>query len=190
MVDDSHAVGVLGPGGRGSPEACGVLGRIDILTGTLGKALGGASGGYTSGRKEIIDYLRQRSRPYLFSNALMPAIAATSIAMIDRIETADGLRAALRTNARRFRDGLERLGFTVLPGEHPIVPVMLFDAHKAGALAQRLFELGIYVVAFSYPVVASGQARVRVQISAAHTREQVDQAIEAFGLAGRELGVI
>ncbi|MDE3193003.1 MAG: glycine C-acetyltransferase [Chloroflexota bacterium] len=190
MVDDSHAVGFMGAHGRGSPEHAGVMGRIDLLTGTLGKALGGASGGYTSGRKELVDYLRQRSRPYLFSNTLMPAIAATSVAVLDLLESASELRERLVANARRFRDGMTRNGFRLVPGEHPIVPVMLGDAVLATSMADRLLERGIYVIAFSYPVVPKGQARIRVQLSAAHAPEQVDRAVAAFAEAGRELGVI
>ncbi|MDE3111775.1 MAG: glycine C-acetyltransferase [Chloroflexota bacterium] len=190
MVDDSHAVGFMGAHGRGSPEHAGVMGRIDLLTGTLGKALGGASGGYTSGRKELVDYLRQRSRPYLFSNTLMPAIAATSVAVLGLLESASELRERLFANARRFRDGMTTNGFRLVPGEHPIVPVMLGDAVLATSMADRLLERGIYVIAFSYPVVPKGQARIRVQLSAAHAPEQVDRAVAAFAEAGRELGII
>jgi len=190
MVDDSHAVGFMGPSGRGSHEHAGVVGRIDILTGTLGKALGGASGGYTSGRTEIIDYLRQRSRPYLFSNALMPAIAATSVAVLDLLETAGDLRERLFANARRFRAAMTTHGFALGGRDHPIVPVLLGDAVQATAMADRLLERGIYVIAFSYPVVPKGSARIRVQLTAAHTPEQVDRSIEAFAAVGTELGVI
>jgi glycine C-acetyltransferase len=190
MVDDSHAVGFVGAKGRGTPEACGVMGRIDILTGTLGKALGGASGGYTSGRGPIIEWLRQRSRPYLFSNALMPAITATSLAALDLIEENDALRRRLAENAARFRSGMERLGFKLVPGSHPIIPVMLGEAPLAVAMAERLLAEGIYVIAFSYPVVPKGQARIRTQISAAHSPEQIDRAIDAFARAGRALAVI
>ena len=190
MVDDSHAVGFVGAKGRGTPEACGVTGRIDILTGTLGKALGGASGGYTSGHGSIIEWLRQRSRPYLFSNALMPAITATSLAALDLIEENDALRRRLAENAARFRSGMERLGFKLVPGSHPIIPVMLGEAPLAVAMAERLLAEGIYVIAFSYPVVPKGQARIRTQMSAAHSPEQIDRAIEAFARAGRALGVI
>jgi glycine C-acetyltransferase len=190
MVDDSHAVGFVGAKGRGTPEACGVMGRIDILTGTLGKALGGASGGYTSGRGAIIEWLRQRSRPYLFSNALMPAITATSLEALDLIEKNDVLRRRLVENAARFRAGMERLGFKLVAGSHPIIPVMLGEAPLAVAMAERLLAEGIYVIAFSYPVVPKGQARIRTQMSAAHTPEQIDRAIDAFALAGRALGVI
>jgi len=190
MVDDSHAVGFVGAKGRGTPEACGVTGRIDILTGTLGKALGGASGGYTSGHGSIIEWLRQRSRPYLFSNALMPAITATSLAALDLIEENDALRRRLAENAARFRSGMERLGFKLVPGSHPIIPVMLGEAPLAVAMAERLLAEGIYVIAFSYPVVPKGQARIRTQMSAAHSPEQIDRAIDAFARAGRALGVI
>jgi glycine C-acetyltransferase len=190
MVDDSHAVGFVGAKGRGTPEACGATGRIDILTGTLGKALGGASGGYTSGRGPIIEWLRQRSRPYLFSNALMPAITATSLAALDLIEENDALRRRLVENAARFRSGMERLGFKLVPGSHPIIPVMLGEAPLAVAMAERLLAEGIYVIAFSYPVVPKGQARIRTQMSAAHSPEQIDRAIDAFARAGRALGVI
>jgi len=189
MVDDSHAVGVLGTGGRGSPEHAGVIGRIDLLTGTLGKALGGASGGYTSGRRELIDYLRQRSRPYLFSNTLMPAIAATSVAVLDLLGSTNELRERLFGNARRFREGMSEHGFRIGPGDHPIVPVMLGRADVATRMADRLLDRGIYVIAFSYPVVPKDQARIRVQLSAAHTTEQVDRAIAAFADVGRELGL-
>ncbi len=190
MLDDSHAVGFMGATGRGSHEHAGVVGRIDLITGTLGKALGGASGGYTSGRRELIEYLRQRSRPYLFSNTLMPAITATSIAVLDLLEFAADLRERLFANARRFRSGMTEAGFRLLPGEHPIVPVMLGDATVATRLADALLARGIYVIAFSYPVVPNGQARIRVQLSAAHTAEQTDRAVAAFTAAGRELGVI
>ena len=190
FVDDSHAVGFMGNNGKGSHEARGVVGRIDILTGTLGKALGGASGGYTSGRKEIVELLRQRSRPYLFSNTLAPVIAATSVAVLDLLESAGDLRARLFANTARFRRGMAEAGFRLVPGEHPIVPVMLGDAKLASAMADRLLALGIYVIAFSFPVVPRDQARIRVQLSAAHEPEHVDRAIAAFTTVGRELGVI
>ncbi len=190
FVDDSHAVGFMGERGRGSHEARGVLGRIDVLTGTLGKALGGASGGYTSGRKEIVELLRQRSRPYLFSNTLAPVIAATSVAVLDLLESAGELRARLFANAARFRAGMTKAGFRLVPGEHPIVPVMLGDAKLASAMADRLLAEGIYVIAFSFPVVPRDQARIRVQLSAAHEPAHVDRAIAAFTKVGRELGVI
>lgn len=186
MVDDSHAVGFMGERGRGTHEHHGVMGRIDILTGTLGKALGGASGGYTSGRKEIIDLLRQRSRPYLFSNTVAPVIAATSLKVLDMIDTSGAQLEQLRENTRFFRSAMTAAGFDVLPGEHPIVPIMFGNAHKATAMAERLLELGVYVVAFSYPVVPKDQARIRVQMSAAHTREDLVFAVEQFNHALRE----
>ena len=190
FVDDSHAVGFMGENGKGSHEARGVMGRVDILTGTLGKALGGASGGYTSGRKEIIELLRQRSRPYLFSNTLAPMIAATSVAVLDLLESTRDLRERLFANARRFRDGMTKAGFRLVPGEHPIVPVMLGDAKLATDMADRLLVEGIYVIAFSFPVVPKEQARIRVQLSAAHERAHVDRAVEAFTKVGRALGVV
>ncbi len=190
MVDDSHAVGFMGAHGRGTPEHCGVADRVDIVTGTLGKALGGASGGYTSGRKEIIDWLRQRSRPYLFSNSLAPVIAATSITVLDLLEQSAELRTRLHENGAYFRARLAALGFDLVPGEHPIIPVMLGDARLAGEMADRLLDEGVYVVGFSYPVVPKGKARIRTQMSAAHTREQLDRAIAAFAKVGRALGVI
>src|SRR6266851_95949 len=189
MIDDAHAAGFLGKTGRGTHEHCGVMGRIDIITGTLGKALGGASGGYTSGRKEIVDLLRQRSRPYLFSNTLAPVIAATSVAVLDLLESASDLRDRLFANAARFRAGMTKAGFRLVPGEHPIVPVMLGDAKVATALADRLLGEGIYVIAFSFPVVPRDQARIRVQLSAAHEPAHVDRAVAAFAKVGRELGV-
>lgn len=190
MVDDSHAVGFVGAHGRGTPELCGVMGRVDLLTGTLGKALGGASGGYTSGRAPLIAYLRQRSRPYLFSNTLMPAIAAASITALDLIEQSDALRERLTANATLFRQGLDRAGFTLLPGDHPIIPVMLYDAPLASRMADRLLEEGVYVIGFSHPVVPLGKARIRTQVSAAHTEAQLTYAIDAFTRVGRELGVV
>src|ERR671937_670811 len=190
FVDDSHAVGFMGPNGRGSHEATGVMGRVDILTGTLGKALGGASGGYTSGRREIVELLRQRSRPYLFSNTLAPVIAATSIAVLDLLESTKALREKLFANAKRFRNGMTKAGFRLVPGEHPIVPVMLGDAKVASEMADRLLGEGIYVIAFSFPVVPRDQARIRVQLSAAHEPAQVDRAVAAFTKVGRELGVV
>jgi glycine C-acetyltransferase len=190
MVDDSHAVGFTGEKGRGTPEACGVMDKVDILTGTLGKALGGASGGYTSGRGEIIAWLRQRSRPYLFSNTLAPPIAAASIKVIDMLEKSGDLRKKLRDNAAYFRSALEKLGFTLVPGSHPIIPVMLGDARLASTMADKLLEEGIYVIGFSFPVVPRDKARIRTQISAAHEREHLDRAIAAFAKVGRELGVI
>ena len=190
MVDDSHAVGFMGPKGRGTPEHWGLAERVDILTGTLGKALGGASGGYTSGRKEIVAWLRQRSRPYLFSNSLAPVIAATSLKVLDLLEEGDDLRARLRDNGEYFRAGLARLGFNLVPGEHPIIPVMLGDARLASDMAARLLDEGIYVIGFSFPVVPEGQARIRTQMSAAHTRAHLDRALAAFAKVGRDLGVI
>lgn len=190
MIDDCHSTGFLGDSGRGTAEHCGVLGRIDIITGTLGKALGGASGGYTSGRKEIVAWLRQRSRPYLFSNTLAPVIAATSLRALDLIEHDDSLRRKLWDNTAHFRAGLESMGFTIVPGQTPIIPVMLGDARLASTMADKLLDHGIYVIGFSYPVVPKGQARIRTQMSAAHDRAHLDRALEAFGVVGRELGVI
>ncbi len=190
MVDDSHAVGFVGEGGRGTHEACGVLGRIDVITGTLGKALGGASGGYTSGRREIVEWLRQRSRPYLFSNTLAPVIAATSIRVLDLLESSGELRDKLRRNSRHFRAGMESLGFRLLPGSHPIIPVMLGDAKVASEMADRLLEEGIYVIGFSFPVVPRGQARIRTQMSAGHELEHLERAVAAFAKVGRAMGVI
>ncbi|MCH7941920.1 MAG: glycine C-acetyltransferase [Proteobacteria bacterium] len=190
MVDDSHAVGFMGAGGRGTPEHCGVADRVDILTGTLGKALGGASGGYTSGRGEIIAWLRQRSRPYLFSNSLAPAIAGAAIRALELLSQDDGLRRILHDNSRYFRARLEGLGFTLVPGEHPIIPVMLGDAALATTMASRLLDQGIYVVGFCYPVVPKGEARIRIQISAAHDRDHLDKALAAFAKVGRDLGVL
>jgi glycine C-acetyltransferase len=190
MVDDSHAVGFMGENGRGSHEHCGVMGRVDIITGTLGKALGGASGGYTSGRKEIVEWLRQRSRPYLFSNTLAPVITATSLAVLDLIREEPELRVRLEENSRFFREAMTKAGFTLAPGEHPIIPVMLGDAVLAQRMAARMLEEGIYVVGFSFPVVPKGKARIRTQMSAAHTREQLEQAVAAFVKVGKELGVI
>ena len=190
MVDDSHAVGFTGEKGRGTHEACGVMGRVDILTGTLGKALGGASGGYVSGRREIVAWLRQRSRPYLFSNTLAPSIAAASIEVLEMLESSGDLRRKLRENAAYFRAGLAGLGFQLVPGSHPIIPVMLGDAKVATTMADRLLEEGIYVIGFSFPVVPKGQARIRTQVSAAHEREHLDRALAAFGKVGRQLGVI
>lgn len=190
MVDDSHAVGFMGEGGRGTHEYCGVMGRIDIITGTLGKALGGASGGYTSGRSPIVEMLRQRSRPYLFSNTLAPVIAATSLTVLDMLEESDELRVRLRENAERFRAGMAAHGFSLLEGDHAIIPVMLGDARLATRMADALLNKGIYVIGFSFPVVPKGAARIRTQMSAGHTSEHIDRAIVAFGEVGRELGVI
>lgn len=187
MVDDSHAVGFIGEKGRGTHEYNDVMGRVDIITGTLGKALGGASGGYTSGRKEIIDLLRQRSRPYLFSNTLAPAITAASIKVIDLLEKGDDLRAKLRDNTKYFREEMTKAGFNILPGTHPIVPIMLGDAVLAQKMATRMLELGIYVVGFFYPVVPQGKARIRTQISAAHSREDLKLAVEKFIQAKNEI---
>jgi glycine C-acetyltransferase len=187
MVDDSHAVGFVGEHGRGTPELHGVADRVDIVTGTLGKALGGASGGYTSGRREIIDLLRQRSRPYLFSNSVAPAIAAASLVVLDLLDESDDLRATLKENTRFFREQMTGLGFDVLPGEHPIVPVMLGDAALAGRMAELLLADGVYVIGFSYPVVPMGRARIRAQMSAAHTREDLTHAVRAFDRARAEL---
>ena len=190
VVDDSHAVGFLGELGRGTHEFRNVMGRIALLTGTLGKALGGASGGYTSGRAELIAWLRQRSRPYLFSNSLAPMIAATSLTVLDLLESSGDLRQKLRENSGSFRRRMTALGFTLVPGEHPIIPVMLGDAVLSQRMAERLLEEGIYVISFSYPVVPEGQARIRTQISAAHEPQHLDHAIAAFAKVGRELGVI
>jgi glycine C-acetyltransferase len=190
MVDDSHAVGFLGANGRGTHEHCGVMGRVDILTGTFGKALGGASGGYTAGRKEIVAYLRQRSRPYLFSNSLAPVVAAASLKALELIEARPDLRARLLGHTRRFREGMTQSGFRIKPGEHPIIPVMLGDAHLAARMAERMLAEGVYVIGFSYPVVPKDAARVRVQMSAALEQADVDFALEKFARVGRELGVI
>lgn len=190
MVDDSHGTGVLGPKGRGTPAHFGVADRVDIVTSTLGKALGGAAGGFTSGRAAIVELLRQRSRPYLFSNALPPVIAAAALEAVNLVVEGDALRAQLRENAAFFRSRLTALGFTLVPGDHPIIPVMLGEATLATQMADRLLAEGIYVVGFSYPVVPKGQARIRVQMSAAHTKSQLERAVAAFAKVGRELGVI
>jgi len=190
MVDDSHAVGFMGTSGRGTHEHCGVMGRVDIITGTLGKALGGASGGYTSGRREVIDWLRQRSRPYLFSNTLAPVIAATSLKVLDMLEASPERRDLLMRNAAYFRDAMTASGFDLLPGQHPIIPVMLRDPKLAQDMARGLDARGVFVAPFSFPVVPKGQDRIRTQMSAAHSLEELDQAIAAFAEAGRELGVI
>jgi glycine C-acetyltransferase len=189
MVDDSHAVGFIGENGRGTPELCGVEGRVDIITGTLGKALGGASGGYTSGRKEIVELLRQRSRPYLFSNSVAPPIVAASLKVLELLTESVDLRKQLREKTRFFREGMSATGFNVLPGEHPIVPVMFGDAVAASRMAELLLTKGVYVVAFSYPVVPQGKARIRTQISAAHTRVDLEFALAKFAEAKAELGV-
>ena len=186
MVDDSHAVGFVGENGRGTPEFCGVEGRIDILTGTLGKALGGASGGYTSGRKEIVELLRQRSRPYLFSNSVAPPIVAASLKVLDLVSESADLRERLRSNTEFFRRAMGEQGFTILPGEHPIVPVMFGDAAIAARMAELLLSKGVYVVAFSYPVVPKGKARIRTQISAAHSRHELEFAVRCFAEAKRK----
>jgi glycine C-acetyltransferase len=189
MVDDSHATGFMGASGRGTPEHCGVAARIDILTGTLGKALGGGSGGYIAARREVIEWLRQRSRPYLFSNSIPPVVAAASLAVLELLENNPTLRTQLFENTRYFRSGLAGAGFDLKPGEHPIIPVMLGDAALAGRMADALLTRGVYVIGFSYPVVPNGQARIRTQMSAALTREQLTRALEAFTQVGRELGV-
>jgi glycine C-acetyltransferase len=192
MVDDSHAVGFIGASGRGTPELCAVEGRVDILTGTLGKALGGASGGYTAGRKDIIALLRQRSRPYLFSNTLAPSIATASLKVLELLVGAEGsvLRQRVRANGERFRRDMTALGFELVAGEHPIIPVLLGDAALATRMADALLAEGVYVIGFSYPVVPKGKARIRTQMSAAHTPQQLDQAVAAFAKVGKELGVI
>jgi len=189
MVDDSHAVGFTGPSGAGTPEYFEVTDRIDVLTGTLGKALGGASGGYTSGRKAIIDWLRQRSRPYLFSNSLAPCIAGAALKALELIATGNEMRSQLRENTRYFREGIQKIGFQIIPGEHPIIPVMLGDAALASRLADALLARGVYVIGFSFPVVPQGKARIRTQMSAAHTREDLDFALEQFSAARQELGI-
>ena len=190
MVDDCHAHGFMGAKGRGTPEHCGVLGRIDIITGTLGKALGGAMGGFTAAKKSVVDLLRQRSRPYLFSNSLAPAIAGASLKALDMVEAGDDLRARLFDNAKRFRTGMTEAGFELLPGEHPIIPVMLGDAALSQKMADALMEEGVYVIGFFYPVVPKGKARIRTQMSAAHTPEMIDQAVDAFTRVGKRLGVV
>jgi glycine C-acetyltransferase len=190
MTDECHSTGFLGKTGRGVHELKGVMGKVDIITGTLGKALGGASGGFTSGKKEIIEILRQRSRPYLFSNTLAPSITGASIAVFDLLSQTTELRDTLEANTQYFREKITAAGFDIKPGTHPIVPIMLYDAVISQKMAEKLLEKGIYVIGFYYPVVAKGQARIRVQISAAHTTAQLDQAIEAFTAVGKELGVI
>ena len=189
MVDDSHAVGFMGDHGRGTPEFCGVMDRVDIITGTFGKALGGASGGYTAARQPIVDLLRQRSRPYLFSNTVAPAICAATIRTIELLEESTALRDKVHENARYFRAEMEKLGFDLLPGEHPIVPVMLYDPKVAHEFAKRMLEKGVYVVAFCYPVVPKGKDRIRTQISAGHTKEDIDFAVKAFGEVKKEMGL-
>ncbi|HTR09651.1 MAG TPA: glycine C-acetyltransferase [Paraburkholderia sp.] len=192
MVDDSHAVGFIGEHGRGTPEHCGVAERVDIITGTLGKALGGASGGYIAARQEVVDLLRQRSRPYLFSNTLTPSIAAASLTVLELIASDEGaqLRKRVRENGAQFRREMSALGFTLVPGEHPIIPVMLGDAQVASRMADALLYEGVYVIGFSYPVVPKGRARIRTQMSAAHTPEQIERAVAAFARVGKSLGVI
>jgi len=190
MIDDCHATGFLGETGRGTHEYRDVMGRIDIITGTLGKALGGASGGFTSGRKEIVGWLRQRSRPYLFSNSVAPIIAASSIAVLDLLDRDSSLRESLHANAAYFRSQMTERGFNLKPGEHPIIPVMLGDAKLATTMADKLLQRGVYVIGFAFPVVPKGEARIRTQMTAGLTREQLDQAVEAFTEVGRELKVI
>lgn len=190
MVDDSHATGFIGPTGRGTPEHCGVLDRIDVITSTLGKALGGASGGFTTGKREIVELLRQRSRPYLFSNTLAPAVAGASLSVFDLLDESADLRERVMANAAHFRQGMQAAGFEIKPGIHPIVPVMIGDAKLAQGMARQLLSEGIYVIGFSYPVVPKGEARIRVQLSAQHERAHVDQAVAAFTKVGRELGVV
>ncbi|CAH2806092.1 MAG: 2-amino-3-ketobutyrate coenzyme A ligase (EC [Candidatus Burkholderia crenata] len=192
MVDDSHAVGFVGEHGRGTPEYCGVLSRVDIITGTFGKALGGASGGYVAAHREVIELLRQRSRPYLFSNTLAPSIAAATLKVLELLRSADGAarRQRVRENGVRFRAAMIALGFTLVPGEHPIIPVMLGDAQLASSMANALLKEGVYVIGFSFPVVPKGRARIRTQMSAAHTPEQIDLAVDAFARVGRSLGII
>jgi glycine C-acetyltransferase len=190
LVDDSHATGVLGDQGKGTPTYFGVSENVDLITSTLGKSLGGGSGGFTSGRREIIELLRQRSRPYLFSNALPPVVTAAALKALELVIQGEDLRATIRTHAQFFRSNLKALGFQIIPGDHPIIPVMLGEAELATRVAERLLEEGIYVIGFSFPVVPKGQARIRVQMSAAHTREQLERALQAFEKVGRELGVI
>ncbi len=190
MVDDCHAAGFIGENGRGTHEHCGVIGRVDIITGTLGKALGGASGGYTSGRKEIIEWLRQRSRPYLFSNSLCPGIVTASLKVFEMLSSSSDLRETLKKNSAYFREKMEALGFTLVPGEHPIIPVMLGDAKLAQEFAARMLDHGVFVIGFCYPVVPKEQARIRTQMSAAHTIDDLDKAINAFKIVGKELNVI
>jgi glycine C-acetyltransferase len=189
-VDDSHSTGIVGPGGRGTAEHCNCIDRIDVITSTLGKALGGASGGFTSGKREIVELLRQRSRPYLFSNTVPPSIVSGARKAVELAQNGDALRKQLGDNMRFFRDGLSKAGFDLLPGEHPIIPVMLYDAKPAVALAEALLKRGVYVIAFSYPVVPKGKARIRTQMSAAHTRAELEKAVEAFAAAGREVGAL
>jgi len=190
LVDDSHATGVLGKQGKGTPTYFGVSEKVDLITSTLGKSLGGGSGGFTSGRREIIELLRQRSRPYLFSNALPPVMTAAALKALDIVIQGEDLRDTIITHAQFFRSKLKALGFRIIPGDHPIIPVMLGEAELATRMAERLLEEGIYVIGFSFPVVPKGQARIRVQMSAAHTREDLERALQAFETVGRELSVI
>ena len=190
MVDDSHATGFVGKTGRGTHEHCGVMGRVDIITSTLGKALGGASGGFASGPKEVVELLRNRSRPYLFSNSLAPSIVGGSIAVLELLSESTDLRDRLERNTRRFRDSMTAAGFAIRPGTHPIVPIMLGDAKLAAELSRRMLDEGVYVIGFSYPVVPQGKARIRVQLSAAHSEHHIDRAVAAFTKAGRALGVV
>jgi glycine C-acetyltransferase len=190
VVDDSHATGVLGKGGRGTPDLFGVADKVDLITSTLGKALGGAAGGFTTGRKEVVELLRQRSRPYLFSNSLPPVIAAAALKAVKLVAQGDHLRATLKDNADFFRSRLTALGYTLVEGNHPIIPVMLGEARLATQMAERLLLEGIYVVGFSYPVVPKGEARIRVQMSAAHQRQHLERAVAAFAKVGKDLGVI
>jgi glycine C-acetyltransferase len=190
MIDECHSSGFMGKTGRGVHELCGVMDRVDIITGTLGKALGGASGGFTSGKKEVIEMLRQKSRPYLFSNTVAPAVVGASIAVLDMLSETTALRDKLEQNTLYFREKIQAAGFDIKPGIHPIVPIMLYDAVLAQKMAARMLEEGIYVIGFFYPVVAKGNARIRVQISAAHEREDLDLAIAAFTKVGKELGII
>lgn len=190
LVDDSHATGFTGKKGRGTPEYCGVEGRIDVMTGTLGKALGGASGGYISAKKSVIDLLRNRARPYLFSNSLAPVITAATITVLEKVVAADSLREQLERNKKQFREGMAKAGFDLVPGEHAIIPVMLYDEKLAVEFAQKLLDHGIYVIPFSFPVVPKGKARIRTQMSAKHSPEQIDKAIAAFTAVGKELNII
>jgi glycine C-acetyltransferase len=190
MIDESHSSGFMGKTGRGVHELCGVMGRVDIITGTLGKALGGASGGFTSGKKEVIDMLRQRSRPYLFSNTVAPSVVGASIAVLEMLSETTELRDRLEDNTIYFRSRMTEAGFDIKPGTHPITPIMLYEAPLAQQMAAKLLDEGIYVIGFFYPVVPKGQARIRVQISAAHTREHLDKAIGAFIKVGKQLGVL
>ncbi len=189
MVDDSHAVGFMGAHGKGTPEACGVMGRVDIITGTLGKALGGASGGYTSGRQEVIDMLRQKSRPYLFSNTLAPAIAAAAYETFTMLQESTALRDKVHENTAYFREKIREVGFDIIDSTHPIVAIMFYDAHVAGRVAEKMLEKGVYVTSFVYPVVPKGKARIRVQISAAHSKEDLDYVVRSFREAKEELGI-